>query len=372
MKHDKVVKINPNKPQVSKSALEKAKKQGYGLHSLPDFFTDNDPEILELFAGSTIVDFRMLPTEEIKEKLKLFQHRKKTFCPKHAQKIEDDLRTRGRLLEPLVVLYYKGEPVITNGHHRFPGLKNLGYEKIPCFVIEFENKKDRLHFLHKAQDVPPAMSNKEADANLYLNDLDILDEFKGMTEAETKARAKELLKKVYSSFSNHKIGSIVRYWDKNGSDGLKFQTKKNSQWQTAIKKEVQVSGKSIEFGKINNGEYHIFHQENGISQCLGQIFDSFIDEELKLKGTGQSDKEVLKTLNKIKIIVHCALLNPTDKLQTKREEVNQRWKFYNQSELHGFSVSTIVWRSQKLLPLEELIQIYNWDNNKKEFIKESK
>ena len=49
MKHDKVVKINPNKPQVSKSALEKAKKQGYGLHSLPDFFTDNDPEILELF-----------------------------------------------------------------------------------------------------------------------------------------------------------------------------------------------------------------------------------------------------------------------------------------------------------------------------------
>jgi hypothetical protein len=58
--------------------------------------------------------------------------------PARLQQIREEIRREGKLRHPILVdrTFY----VILDGHHRFRAYKELGFEKIPCVLVDYQSE----------------------------------------------------------------------------------------------------------------------------------------------------------------------------------------------------------------------------------------
>ena len=365
MEH-KVYKIEP---QISPSALAKARNAGFDRNSLPSLFTSTDEKTREKYKGCRIVDFKMMPIDQVKQNLTLFQCRAQTIDQNHVANLTKDIKERGHLLEPVITELYNKVHITADGHHRVEACKDLRYTHIPVFIIEFDSPLDRSRFIRKAQDRPPAKPNSKEDAAIFLDELHTSHNlFANCTDEEKRAKAYTELKDSYGYLGQQKLIWVVRKWMQKPSSQKKFDTRTLKNWQRKIVVDHKSAGKEIKWGQINNGELNLAFQDNGISQCLGQIIDVVNDEVTRLKGLrSYKDPQVAERIANIKIIVHGSVYAPTD-LNTRRSEVTQRWESYNKNKVVNFIVSQINWQAQQLQPSQEQSQILKWDFTEEKFI----
>ncbi|MCX8103424.1 MAG: ParB N-terminal domain-containing protein [Candidatus Bipolaricaulota bacterium] len=70
--------------------------------------------------------------------------------PEHLSRILEEIRREGRLRHPILVDKRSG--VILDGHHRFRAYKELGFETIPCVLVDYQS--DIISVRPRRPDIP--------------------------------------------------------------------------------------------------------------------------------------------------------------------------------------------------------------------------
>jgi hypothetical protein len=367
MEH-KVYKI---KPQISSVALAKARQEDYDIHSLPDLFFSTNKETKKKYQGCRIVDFKIMPIDQVKKNLTKTQCRVQTLDQKHVNDLTKQIKEEGKLLKPLIAEMYNAIPNTADGHHRWEGCKANDHTHVPVWIIEFDTPLNRSQFQRKANNHLPAKAGTKDDATNYLDELHTShDFFGGLTDKQKTTKAYEELKDAFGHLGSQTLSGIVRKWSKTPGSQMKFDTRKSTSWQKKVTADHKTAGKKVKWGQLENGEINVFFQDNGISQCLGQIIDLINDEVSRLKGLRcYTDEQIANKISNIKIITHGAIYTPQDhSLNTRRNEVAQKWESYNKNNVVNFMISQINWQAQQLQPVKEQAQILAWDFTEEKFI----
>lgn len=68
-------------------------------------------------------------------------------CLKRLKQVKDDLLTKGYIKNPVVV--DQKNNIVLDGHHRVAALKQLGANKIPAFLVDYQDKKIKVTLRRK-------------------------------------------------------------------------------------------------------------------------------------------------------------------------------------------------------------------------------
>lgn len=68
-------------------------------------------------------------------------------CSKRLKQVKDDLLIKGYIKNPVVV--DRKNNIILDGHHRVAALKQLGANKIPAFLVDYQDKKIKVTLRRK-------------------------------------------------------------------------------------------------------------------------------------------------------------------------------------------------------------------------------
>jgi L-serine kinase (ADP) len=69
-------------------------------------------------------------------------HEHEQVVPSKVTDLANELRTSGVFVEPIWVA--RGSLVILNGHHRYAAMRRLGAERIPAWVMDYDDDSIRL------------------------------------------------------------------------------------------------------------------------------------------------------------------------------------------------------------------------------------
>jgi hypothetical protein len=371
-----VIKIKERKKNnniISDEVLKQAEQHGYGLFSLPDPINSSEGRA-EWEGRLEVIGFELAPVKDIQKEAKEHQPRENSIDTEHVKYLDNLIHQNGgKLLKPIALKLDEIQKwashlrILLGGFHRFETYEQRGAPYIAAWILKFATREDELDYTtadnkHEGNGKP----STDADLLRYLFKLKKIGSFDNLTGKRIKEKAIQKLRKYSSGRTDKARGKLVTQF-MNSICPPQLEKKSMSSWKKEQEEAWNDTGEDKKFNKIYNDELNLTFQTSAVWALIGSVALHAKNKVIELKGHGMSEVEAKKAISKIPIDAY-GVITGSHKLASRAVALGELTD-YQKLGLIAIPIRTIIFKRQNNDGNETQDLYYDWDNNKKEFIK---